>query len=200
MSDPGAESGAEMDASPGRHRSALFRKYALLLMTLVGGGLLLSGLIETYFSYQENKRALVSLQREKARSIASVIDQFIAGIEGQIAWANHSSFLSGRAGLEQRHIDYLRLIRQEPAVTDVRLLDPSGEEQLKVSRLDLDLVGSLEDYSRAQEFLEAKSRTRYLGPVYFREETEPYMTVAIAEPGTNASITAAEVNLKFIWD
>ena len=168
MSDPGAESGAETDASPRRHRSALFRKYALILMTLVGGGLLLSGLIETYFSYQENKRALVSLQREKARSAASVIDQFIGGIEGQIAWANHSSFLSGPAGLEQRHIDYLRLIRQEPAVTDVRLLDPSGKEQLKVSRLDLDLVGSLEDYSRAPVFLEAKSRTRYLGPVYFR--------------------------------
>lgn len=37
----------------------LFRKYVLLFVTLVGGALLTSGLIGIYFSYQENKTALI---------------------------------------------------------------------------------------------------------------------------------------------
>jgi class 3 adenylate cyclase len=169
-------------------------------MALVGGGLLLSGLVETYYSYRESKRSLVEVQREKAQSAAAVIEQYIRAIESHIAWTTHSSFLSGRAGLEQRQIDYLRLLRQVPAVTDISLLDPLGREQLRVSRLDLDLVGSQKDYSRDPKFIQARSRKRYFGPVYFREGTEPYMSIALAEPGANANIVAVEVSLKFIRD
>ena len=67
-------------------RNAIFRKYATLLLALVGGGLLLSGLVEMYFSYQDNKRTLARIQWEKARSAASVIEQYIEGILTQIAW------------------------------------------------------------------------------------------------------------------
>ena len=38
------------------------------------------------------------------------------------------------------------------------------------------------------------------GPVYFRKESEPYMTMAVAQSGRNAGVTVAEVNLKLIWD
>ena len=37
------------------------------------------------------------------------------------------------------------------------------------------------------------------GPVYFRRESEPYMTLAVA--GTRRDgVSVAEVNLKLIWD
>jgi signal transduction histidine kinase/uncharacterized protein YdeI (YjbR/CyaY-like superfamily) len=36
--------------------------------------------------------------------------------------------------------------------------------------------------------------------VYFRKETEPYMTIAIRSGGENGAVTVADVNLKFIWD
>jgi GAF domain-containing protein len=36
--------------------------------------------------------------------------------------------------------------------------------------------------------------------VYFRKETEPYMTIAIRSAGDKGPVTVAEVNLKFIWD
>src|SRR5262249_17927281 len=35
---------------------------------------------------------------------------------------------------------------------------------------------------------------------YFRKESEPYMTIAIAGRGDEAGVTVSEVNLKFIWD
>ena len=40
----------------------------------------------------------------------------------------------------------------------------------------------------------------WFSPVYFRKESEPYMTVALARAGHNAGVTVAEVNLKLIWD
>jgi HAMP domain-containing protein len=39
----------------------------------------------------------------------------------------------------------------------------------------------------------------YYGPVYFRKGTEPYMTIA-RPAGSGGGVTAAEVNLKFVWD
>ena len=36
--------------------------------------------------------------------------------------------------------------------------------------------------------------------MYFRKETEPYMTIAIRSGGDSGPVTVADVNLKFIWD
>src|SRR6202035_1144658 len=38
------------------------------------------------------------------------------------------------------------------------------------------------------------------GPVYFRRESEPYMTISLAGTRKDAGISIAEVNLKLIWD
>jgi signal transduction histidine kinase len=40
----------------------------------------------------------------------------------------------------------------------------------------------------------------YYGPVYFRRESEPYMTLALAGIRRDAGVSVAEVNLKLIWD
>ena len=181
-------------------RGRLFRKYVIFFVVLVGGALLTSGLVEIYFTYQENKATLVSIQREKAAAAAARIDQFIREIESQIGWTTHSSFAAQGTALDQRRFDYLRLLRQAPSITEVSHLDAAGKEQLRVSRLAMDVVGSQTDYSKEPKFLESKSGNPYFGPVYFRKESEPYMTIAMAGRGQDAGVTVAEVNLKFIWD
>ena len=57
----------------------LSRKYIIVLVALVTGTLLASGAIEIYSSYDENKDALVALQREKARGAAYRIETFVQG-------------------------------------------------------------------------------------------------------------------------
>lgn len=47
-------------------RGSLFARYAIPLVVLVSGALVVSGLVEIYFSYQENKSALARIQHEKA--------------------------------------------------------------------------------------------------------------------------------------
>src|SRR5512137_204912 len=151
------------------HRSRLFWKYVIVLVFLVSGALVTSGAIEIFFSYQENKTALVSVQREKAIAAASRIDQFIKEIENQIGWTSHVLFTSQAAALDQRRFDYLRLFRQAPSITEISYLDASGREQLRVSRLAMDVVGSRADFSTDPRFVEAKAGRTYFSPVYFRK-------------------------------
>ncbi|TMG95409.1 MAG: GAF domain-containing protein [Betaproteobacteria bacterium] len=176
----------------------LFRKYVLWTMALVCGALLASGAISIYFSYQENKSALSLVQHEKAVAAAARIEQFIRQIEQQLSFAALPQL--GTAGGDERRIEFLKLIRQVPAVTDIAQIDSAGREQLLASRLAMDVVGSQRDRSQEPAFKAARPGQTYFGPVYFRKETEPYMTIAVKAGGETGSVTLAEVNLKFIWD
>ena len=180
------------------HRGQLFRKYFLLILGLVCGALLISGGVALYFAYQENKEALASLQREKAAGAAARIEQFVSQIEQQLAFAALPQL--GAEGLEQRRIEFLKLLRVVPAVTDIAQIDPKGREQLAVSRLKMDTAGANEDRSQEPAFRNARPGQTWFGPVYFRKETEPYMSIAVRSGGESGPVTVAEVNLKFIWD
>jgi signal transduction histidine kinase/HAMP domain-containing protein len=181
-------------------RGSLFRKYAVFFVVLVSVALVTSGAVELYFSYQESKEALVALQREKALGAAGRIEQFMKEVERQISWTTQPSIVAPSAAMEQRRADYFRLFRQEPPITEVSYLDAEGHEQLRVSRLAMDVVASGTDFSNEPRFREPKAGRTYFSLVYFRKESEPYMTIALAGSGKGAGVTVAEVNLKFIWD
>jgi signal transduction histidine kinase len=189
---------AKLYSAISQQTGGLFRKYAAFLVTLVCGSLLINGFIEMYYSYGESRQALSAVQREKAVGAATLIEQFMKEIEGQVGWA--TGFLPMGSGLEQRRLDFLRLLRQAPAITEVSYLDTDGREQIKTSRLAMDTLASGADLSKEHKFVDAKAKKRYLSPVYFRKESEPYLTLAIAGTGRSAGVTVAEVNLKFIWD
>src|SRR5947207_832337 len=198
MRDPDAKpQGPPADIAP-KIRGKLFRKYVALFLAVVCVALLSSGLSEVWFSYQEHKAALIRIQREQAEAAAAKIAQFIKEIESQIGWTTQLPWSAGT--LEQRRFDGLRLLRQVPAITELAQLDASGHEQLRVSRLAMDVVGSQIDYSKDRKFVDALARKVYYGPVYFRRESEPYMTVALAGTRRDAGVSVAEVNLKLIWD
>ena len=91
------------------------------------------------------------------------------------------------------------MLRQVPAITELVQLDRDGREQLRVSRLSMDVVGSGTDRSAEPAFVEAKAHKVYFGPVYFRKESEPYLTMAVAHGG-RGGVTVAEINLKLILD
>src|SRR6266481_229021 len=179
-------------------RRRLFAKYAAALVGLVSLVLLINGSLNLWFSYNEATDAAIRLQREKAVAAAQRIEEFIAEIEKQIGWTTATQWAS--APIEQRRFDFGRLQRQVPAITELIQLDNQGREQLKVSRLAMDVVGSGADYSADPRFTGAQGKKVWFGPVYFRKESEPYMTMAVAHSGRYAGVTVAEVNLKLIWD
>jgi signal transduction histidine kinase/CheY-like chemotaxis protein len=192
------------------YRGRLFRKYAVAFVIVVAGALLSSGLVELYFSYQETQSALIHLQQEQAVAAASNIQEFVAEAERQMTlvirprWANVAPSPdpgvargSGRGGTpNQRLNDYLRLLRQLPAATEIRYLDSSGREQLSVSRLARNIVGSRADFSADPRFLGSQSGQPYYGPVYFENESEPFMSLAILDRGPGAGVNLVELRLK----
>jgi len=155
---------------------------------------------DIYFSYREHKTALSQIQREKALAAAARIEQFVRELEHQLAWIAQTPWGARGVSLDQRRLDSLRLLRHAPAVTEVSHYDPTGHEQLRVSRLAMDVVGSNTDFSEDPKFKQAIARKTYFSAVYFRKESEPYMTISLAGTGEDAGVVAAEANLKFIWD
>jgi PAS domain S-box-containing protein len=192
-----APSSAAAGSAP-HQRGRLLRKYALLFIALVGVALIVNSALDFWFSYQEHKEALLRVQQEKADAAARRIEEFIDQIERQIGWTTHARWAAGP--LDQRRFDYARLLRQAPAITELTELDGEGMEQLKVSRLAEDAVASGESFASAPAFTEAKAHGVWFSPVYFRQESEPYMTMGMVRAGKNAGVTVAEINLKLIWD
>jgi hypothetical protein len=267
---------------------------------------------------------LIRIQRSQAEAAAAKISQFIAEIRSQVGWTTQLPWTAGN--IEQRRFDGLRLLRQVPAITEFAQLDSSGKQQLRVSRLAMDVsnvdpncfrdiqvqardeVGGLgidvtmgdglikvvtpiegmpaakagimandiitklddervegltlnqaveklrgpvntqikltimrkghdkpievsitrdvirvpsyvsrdtpadsdvsncretpvePDMSNEPKFTIAVAKKVYYGPVYFRRESEPYMTLALAGTRCDAGVSVAEVNLKLLWD
>jgi signal transduction histidine kinase len=179
-------------------RSRLFIKYVALFVAVVLLALLANGGFEVWFTYQAQKASLITLQRQQAGAAAEKIEQFITEIQSQVGWTTQLPLSDST--LEQRRFDALRLLRQVPAVTELAQIDADGHEQLRVSRLTMDVVGSGIDYSNKPEFTDAVVYKAYYGPVYFRRESEPYMALSLAGTRRDAGVSIAQVNLKLIWD
>jgi signal transduction histidine kinase len=179
-------------------RSRLFFKYVALFVVVVGAALLSNGIFEVFFYYREHKEALIRIQHEQAEAAAAKISQFVKEIESQLGWTTQLPWSA--SSIEQRRFDALRLLRQVPAITELAQVDSTGKERLRVSRLAMDVVDSGLDLSKDPKFSEAVAHKVYYGPVYFRRESEPYMTLSLAGTRKDAGISIAEVNLKLIWD
>lgn len=177
----------------------LFRKYMILIAGLVSAALLASGLIDFYFLYQEQREGVAALQREKALRAAAKIEQFIKEIEAQVEWVSQTP-IGARVKLEDRNMDYSRLLRHAAAIAEIRYLDGAGHEQIKISRVEMDAAGSSRDASLEPLLRQTGPGRTYFGAVYFRKESEPYMTIAVRGKGKEGDMTVAEVNLKLIWD
>src|SRR5882724_4788813 len=179
-------------------RSRLFTKYVALFVAVVGVALLSNGIFEVFFYYREHKAALIRIQHEQAEAAAAKIGQFIKEIESQLGWTTQLPWSA--SSLDNRLNDALRLLKQVPAITELAQLDSTGKERLRVSRLAMNVVDSGADFSKDPKFKEAVAHKVYYGPVYFRRESEPYMTLSLAGTRKDAGVSVAEVNLKLIWE
>ena len=173
-------------------------KFAAAFIGLVTFVLIVNGVINLWLSYEEAKRAAVRVQQEKAQAAAERISLFITDIESQMGWTTRAEW--EHVPLEQRRYDFIRLLRQVPPITELVEVDGAGKEQLKLSRLEPDVVASGADYSTDPRFTQAVAMHAWFSPVYFRRGSEPYMTISLAHAGRAPGVTIAEVNLKLIWD
>lgn len=177
-------------------RITLFKKYALIFSALIGFCLLLSGAVGIVYSYQENRLALINLQREKAEAAATQMGQYFFGIEQKIG----VTAVTTRSvdALEQRAWE-IQLLRKTPAIASITLLDRDGREYLRTTRRAADVVRGGTDYSTAEYFQRIKTGQPYRSPIYSRE-SGLFMTTAMAVGPAEAGITLTEIDLEFLLD
>ncbi len=177
---------------------SLAQRLALAFLGLVAAVLVVNGSISMYFAYREATAAAVRVEQEKADAAAERVAQFIAELEQQIGWTTRADW--ARVPMEQRRYDFIRLLRQAPAITEALYVDGQGRERLRLSRLEPDVLDSGTDLSADARFRGALQSRVWYGPVTFRRGSEPYMALAMAHAGRNPGATIAEVNLKLIWE
>jgi signal transduction histidine kinase/ActR/RegA family two-component response regulator len=177
---------------------SLLSKYIASFVAVVGLSLAGYTAVTVWFAAEEHRAALEQIQRANADAAALRITQFANEIEGQLRWATHLAW--SETTTSQHRIDALRLLRQVPAITDLTLIDGTGRERLFVSRVSMDRRDSRIDRSSEPAVQGALASGVYFGPVHFRRNTEPFISVAIAGTRREAGVVLAEVNLKFTRD
>nr|WP_249136482.1 hybrid sensor histidine kinase/response regulator [Bradyrhizobium tropiciagri] len=179
-------------------RGNLFFKYLVSFVAVTAIALVASVTIDGWFSYVEQNRLLGNIQREKAEAAAGRIGRFVIEIRNQLGWL--TQLPAGIAVGQDPRIDAIRVMRLNPAVAEITILDAQGHERLHVSSRDPDRIGSGEDFSGSEAFRAVKANGAYYGPVYFARETEPHMRLGLAAGGKNGDVILAEVNLRFVWE
>ena len=198
-------------------RGSLFWKYLVVILLLVGTVLTAASVIELYASYEDLKRVTVELEREKAAAVVSRIEQFIEPVVAQVRGTLTASAAPApedaaatrgaqdgtsatSAELVDKAVEFNRLLRDVADIAGIQLLDGQGKERLIISRSAPSDVNSGVDFSGAAEFQKGRGGRTHYGAVYYRNNTDPRMKVAISRSEKNADVTVVEVNLTPIWD
>jgi signal transduction histidine kinase len=186
-----------------RRRGRLVRHYFLISLLLIAGGLISSALVEIYFRYRESQEHIALLEREAAAVAALKIERFIQDIATAIKASTKSrEVMESRVSPEYR-FELKRLLFLAPAITEAVALDAGGVKQAQVSRAGAVSHSTSSDFSASPGFQRALQGKPDYGPVYFVQNSEPYMTIAFPIEqfaGTVIGVLQAEVNLKHVWD
>jgi adenylate cyclase len=178
-------------------RRSIFRKYFLTMFAAVVVPLLVNGLSEAWFGYQDQRAMLDARLVVEASAAAARIQGFLDGIQRQMQWAVQ---LPWTDSVEDHRIDALRVLKQVKAISEMALIDGEGIERLTVSRIRPDAIGSGIDRSADPAVVGARADHSWYGPVALNRGSEPYMTLAVAGNRQSLGVAIAHINLTLIWD
>ena len=157
-----------------------------------------SGLLELYFSYREQRTALTALQTGEGDRRGGQIAHFIDDTRRQIEWTIQPVTPDQPISNADRRAEYLRLLRARRPSRTSAMRSRTGATHARLARL-AQRRGQLTDAVPRSRVRRSQRGAAYFGPVYFESESEPYMRIALRDPGAGG-VVAADVNLKFIWD
>jgi two-component system, NtrC family, sensor kinase len=186
-----------MEAPVQPHRRLIW-KYTAVVVTLVAAAIISVGLTELYFAYQDSKTALTRVERDKASTAATSIEQLMQEILRELDGVAQPAVEKGRAGLDERYQEFSSIIVRQEFVGQLSYLDSAGKEQVRTSPLEIDRIGSGVDFSTSPTFIRARKEKRFLGDVYFEGGSRPYITIAVAETAPGKGVVVAEIDLSSV--
>jgi two-component system, NtrC family, sensor kinase len=184
--------------APARLHRRLIWKYTAVVVTLVAVAIVAVGLTELYFSYQDSQRTLTRIEQDKASAAATSIEQQMQELLRELEAVAQPTVARGEAGLAERNQDFHRLLAREKLVSQLSYLDSTGKERVHTSPLEVDRIDSGTDFSRSPSFIHARAEQRYFGRVYFQRDSQPHMTISVAEPTAAGGVVVADIDLSFV--
>lgn len=176
----------------------IFPKYALVLLAMVGGGILATGALEMASLYREIRDSREAIQRSEVKAAAARIQQYLTIIAKQIVDVADLPWDAPHGQAPNRRNEYHRLMKLAPAIAEIRHVDSRDRQQLAVFNIEPDQAESTAPVRGVEIVREARSKGVAYGPVYFRDGSEPYVTLAVRESAPGLEVTIAELNLKFV--
>jgi signal transduction histidine kinase/CheY-like chemotaxis protein len=177
----------------------LFRRYVATLAGLVSVSVLTIGSILALTHYFQDQLRAHEVQTAEARAAAASIDAYLRGIEGVLRSLSRRLPEGTAAGRDAQARDFRDALKFEPAILNIRSLDAHFLEANFVSRVDADRVESGTPQLATEELSERCSAEFCYGPIFVRDQTEPYVAVAV-KPQQNRETLAAEISVRFIDD
>ncbi|MEO6208471.1 MAG: ATP-binding protein [Candidatus Limnocylindrales bacterium] len=186
---------------PSLRHHRLIWKYTAVVVLLVASAIVSVGLSESYFSYEDSKRAVTVAEADKASAAAVSIGQFMQDILRDL---DSVAQPTGDADLLGRLQSFRGLLGRQKLLSKLTYLDARGRECVRAYSFEIDEVDAKtcgNDRSNSQEFIRAKAEQLYFGNVAFNErDSRPHMTVAVAEDAPGEGVIEADVDLRSVVD
>src|SRR5262245_2043253 len=186
-----------------RRRGRLLRHYFLISFVLLAGGLVVSGLGEIYFRYQEIREHIGVLQRDAAETAAFRLGDFIQDLRRSVMAATKSREVTAKGLSPNYQFELEKLLLIAPAITEAVALDANGIVRARASRLRTVLPEDQRDFSNSMAFMQARQGMSHLGSAHFVRGAEPYMSIAVPIEhlaGEVVGVLLAEVSLIYVGE
>ena len=173
----------------------LSTRYFLVLTAFSTCALVAVSLVEGIPAYEANLDQMARGQRAEAKAVVARVEAELNTIATQIEEVNQLPWASDYFSLTERRNELLRLLKLNAAIFDLTVLSHTGEEKIYVSRLSLNRIDSGEDCSQSPEFLRSSPGKTAYGPAYFKDGTDPYVSVTFQDAGPATDVVVANLNL-----
>lgn len=181
-------------------RRRLFPRYAAALMGLTAVVVMAISTIYLVVLYREVRDAASSVQRSEVRVAAVRIEQFLTGIRDSLSEVASLPWNSEVLSRSNRREEYHRLMKIQPALSEIRWIDNDGLERLHISRFEMDTQESRQPIMGRDAVGSARKQGFVYGRPYFKDGSEPYLSLAISSRNDSNGIVVAEIDLKFVTD
>lgn len=185
-------------------RHSLRRRLNRIFVRLSLGPLLLMGIMLTVLAFVIEERQAHIQQALVAQRVAQEIESFVMEIEAELNLAVQFGLLDISATDQEQLL--LNLFYYHVHFEELVLLDDTGEEQIRLTRLEVVVPEQNISHAAAAEFvIPSTTGETYYGPVNFSATTgEPLMVLAVPvmdpRAGEVKAVLSAKVRLKQVWD
>jgi len=178
----------------------LFTRYWLIISLLISVAVGVVGALDMWFAYHESIDRIRALQEAESKIAGIQIEQNLRSTERYIREVAALPWASGIFTEDDREVEFQRLLKLVPALFEIRAIDARGIERLRVSHSELNARNSGRDWSANESVRRAQTHMIAYSPVYFREGSAPYVSLAIRESERERGVTLAELDLRFVAD